>query len=137
MFYPVTRSSLGASAAPSRSPQTRSLLVIALYSFRDRASFRFLGVRFAKQPERFGYAEVLKEPGTQSALSHGPECYQSIPRVGVPGSEDCLFLNIFTPFLPAVAGRIGSPSLKPVMMFIHGGEFLYGNGGLDALPPIL
>ena len=49
--------------------------------------------------------------------------------IGINGSEDCLFLNIFTPFLPVAPGRRGSPGLKSIMMFIHGGEFLYGNGG--------
>jgi carboxylesterase type B len=137
VFNPVARSSLGTSAISTSSRQTWSLVLIALYSFRDRASFRFLGVRFAKQPERFGYAEVFKESGTQSALSYSPECYQSIPSsgligtnspsIGVTGSEDCLFLNIFTSFLPAAPSS--TQSLKPVMMFIHGGEFLYGNGG--------
>jgi carboxylesterase type B len=124
---------------PPVAGKLKSLVLIAFHSFRDRVSFRFLGVRFANEPERFGYATVYKEPGSQSALLYGPECYQGIPQTGslgistssagVNGSEDCLFLNIFTPFLPAAPGRRGSPGLKPVMMFIHGGEFLYGNGG--------
>lgn len=103
-------------------------MLIALHSFRDRASFRFLGVRYAEQPKRFGYAEVFNESGIQSALSYGQECYQ-VGSLGLIGGEDCLFLNIFTPFLPAAPGGIGSPNLKPVMMFIHGGAFVVGSGG--------
>jgi len=102
-------------------------VLIVLHSFRDRASFRFLGVRFAEQPERFSYAKAFNEPGIQSALSYGQVCYQAGP-YGPTGSEDCLFLNIFTPFLPAAPGAIRSPSLKPVMMYIHGGGFVLGTG---------
>jgi carboxylesterase type B len=42
------------------------------------------------------------------------------------GSEDCLFLNIWTPTLPAPSSdRSG---LKPVMFWIHGGAFTGGSG---------
>ncbi|RWA13480.1 hypothetical protein EKO27_g1622 [Xylaria grammica] len=69
--------------------------------FRDRLSFRFLGIR-----------EV-------SAMQYGSACIQ-----GGSGSEDCHFLNIWTPFLP---GPKSTPrSLKPVMFWIHGGAFVSG-----------
>lgn len=44
----------------------------------------------------------------------------------VVGSEDCLFLNVYTP----------SPKLKinnplPVMLWLHGGAFMTGSGNSD------
>lgn len=39
-------------------------------------------------------------------------------------SEDCLFLNIWTPF--TVLENV--PQLKPVLIYIHGGSFKTGHG---------
>eukprot|EP00095_Tigriopus_kingsejongensis_P006873 maker-scaffold605_size125465-snap-gene-0.25 protein:Tk06873 transcript:maker-scaffold605_size125465-snap-gene-0.25-mRNA-1 annotation:"esterase fe4" len=39
------------------------------------------------------------------------------------GSEDCLYLNVFTPHLPGAGKR----SLFPVMVFFHGGAFNVGS----------
>jgi para-nitrobenzyl esterase len=39
---------------------------------------------------------------------------------GIKGSEDCLFLNVYTPNPPGKA--------MPVMVWIHGGTFLVGSG---------
>ena len=58
-----------------------------------------------------------------SATSYGSECVQS----GDVGSEDCLFMNIWTPYLPAHGGAPSS-DLKPVMFWIHGGAFTSGTG---------
>uniref|UniRef100_A0A8D8NKS9 Carboxylic ester hydrolase n=3 Tax=Culex pipiens TaxID=7175 RepID=A0A8D8NKS9_CULPI len=47
----------------------------------------------------------------------------------IEGSEDCLFLNVYT---PQVAGD-GDP--LPVMVFIHGGAWLFGSGNNDCYSP--
>lgn len=87
-------------------------------------SFRFLGVRYAPKPLRFGYSTPLTSNDSQSALSYGAECLQ-LPGVG---SEDCLFLNIFTPYLPDTSHPIDVQKLRSVMLYIHGGAFISGSG---------
>ncbi|TVY89163.1 Bile salt-activated lipase [Lachnellula willkommii] len=92
--------------------------------FRDRLSFRFLGIRYAPQPKRFTYSTPYKGTcNNSSALSFRPQCIQS----PTGGSEDCLFLNIWTPYLPA-HGRSAVGNLKPVMFWIYGGGFATGAG---------
>lgn len=43
----------------------------------------------------------------------------------IMGSEDCLYLNVYTPEVPSPR-----TSKKPVLLYIHGGGFMYGNGTL-------
>ncbi|KAI1844505.1 hypothetical protein JX265_010000 [Neoarthrinium moseri] len=94
-----------------------------LTGFRDRYSFRFLGIRYAPQPERFTYSVPhIGQGGKVSALEYGSQCVQA----GGVGSEDCLFLNVWTTFLPG--SDPGKKDLRPVMVWIHGGAFTGGTG---------
>lgn len=43
------------------------------------------------------------------------------PPFGVIGGEDCLYLNVYT-------NSMGQK--KPVMVYIHGGTFIEGNGNI-------
>lgn len=88
---------------------------------RDHLSFRFLGIPYANEPARWTYSSLYTGPSNLSALTFGSPCAQ----VGGNGMENCLFLNIFTPFLP---GQSTSSKLKPVMFWIHGGAFTGGEG---------
>lgn len=96
-----------------------------LHSFRDQLSFRFLGIPYANPPPRWEYSTLFDNKSVThiDATAYGDQCWQS---GSGPYSEDCLFLNVFTPFLPA------SPSdkknLKPVLFWIHGGAFTSGTG---------
>jgi hypothetical protein len=93
-----------------------------LIGYRDFLTFRFMGVRFAAEPERFTYSELYSATGTNYALDPAPECLQSPAN----GSTDCLFLNIWTTSLPA-AEKPAKGNLKPVMVYIYGGGFTSGS----------
>merc|ERR1719450_320761 len=92
--------------------------------------YQFLGVPFAAPPvgaNRFQPPAPL-EPweGTKDATENGKPCIQ-IPYLvpeKIVGSEDCLFLNIFTKSLEASAK-------KPVLVFMHGGAFIFGSGSIQ------
>lgn len=91
-----------------------------LIGYRDFLTFRFMGVRFAAEPERFTYSSVYEGTGTNNALEPAPECL-TLPN---NGSTDCLFLNIWTTSLP---GPSAKKYLKPVMVYIYGGGFTTGS----------
>ena len=61
-----------------------------------------------------------EEEGVRSATEYGPICMQNpyFAPDKIDGSENCLFLNIYTK---------DQTAKKPVLFFIHGGAFIYGN----------
>jgi len=74
---------------------------------------------------------VRPEPwtGVQDALAYGPASMQTGKgEEGETLSEDCLFLNVWT---PAKAGKAGlaDGGKRPVMVYIHGGAYNGGSGG--------
>lgn len=62
---------------------------------------------------------MYNKTATISALAYGLACAQRSV-----GSEDCLTLNIYSPYLPLEGTR--SQKLRPVMLWIHGGGFTDG-----------
>lgn len=68
--------------------------------------------------------------GVRSAKEFGSICYQYDVFTKTPprGSEDCLYLNVYTPDL--------KPSKPlPVMFWIHGGAYLSGSGNDEMFGP--
>ncbi|XP_056415621.1 fatty acyl-CoA hydrolase precursor, medium chain-like isoform X2 [Hyla sarda] len=102
----------------------------------DRTVHAFYGVPFAKPPVgslRFAAPKPLAAwTSTREASEYGPVCLQDRHLMELlletqkvkftlpPVSEDCLYLNIFTP-----ADRVQGEKL-PVMVFIHGGGLIMG-----------
>lgn len=60
-------------------------------------------------------------------MNDGQKCVQvNITNQEIVGGEDCLYLNVATKSLS------GS---RPVMVWIHGGAFVWGDGGTDVYSP--
>ena len=91
--------------------------------FLDRDVNVFKGVRYGADtaPRRF-QAPLPPQPWieTRPALAYGPSAPQGSTSEGAQ-SEDCLFLNVWTPGL-----RDGRR--RPVMVYIHGGAYSNGSG---------
>lgn len=91
--------------------------------FRNKKSWRFQGIPFADQPERFAYSTLYSQTGqTIDATKYGPDCAQPYES---SSSENCLFLNIQTPYIPKAGSK---KDLRPVHFWIYGGGFTGGSG---------
>ncbi|MBC9713216.1 carboxylesterase family protein [Streptomyces sp. TRM66268-LWL] len=86
---------------------------------------RFFGIPYAAPPVGSGRwqppAPAPSWAGTRSAKAPGKRCLQFGGDSGPGMSEDCLYLNVYTP-----ADRTNRP--LPVMFYIHGGGFSFGAG---------
>jgi len=104
-------------------------------------SHAWLGIPYAAPPVGTLRWRAPQPPaawtGTRQALTFGSPCTQyTSPFAGVAGkranepagSEDCLFLNIWTPRFASGRPPSGAARL-PVMVWIHGGGNTIGEGG--------
>ena len=72
---------------------------------------------------------VAAWPGVKAGDAYGNACIQtpglSEANGGYPGkiAEDCLYLNVWTP-------KADSAARLPVMVWIHGGAYIFGSGSL-------
>ncbi|KAI0703730.1 carboxylesterase from carbohydrate esterase [Cytidiella melzeri] len=97
---------------------------LTITGYRDQRAFRFYGIPYADPPARWTYPTAYTGSSPINATQFGSVCVQS---GATNTSEDCLFLNIWTPFLPHSSISPKS-ALKPVMFWIHGGAFTGGTG---------
>jgi len=118
----LVASGLALAAAPAAHAQAAPIARTRFGRVRGAAEgavLSFKGVRYGAPTQRF---QAPREPtpwrGVRDALHFGPAC----PQRGLddePQSEDCLFLNIWT---PSLQGH------RPVLFYIHGGAYNTGSG---------
>ena len=123
-----------------RSARESSKLTIesqgySLTGYRDARSFRFLGIPFANPPIgdlRFAPPQCYSGPEVIDATAMRDSCIQSQSSFGTVGngdiSEDCLYLNVYTPVLPSPRGQM--TSLRPVAVYLYGGSFTKGSAAM-------
>lgn len=84
-----------------------------------------------RPPEAISKANDNCWNGTLSATQFGSACFQMRPNgtaTSFTGSEDCLYLNVWTPSL--------NPAAKlPVAVWIHGGFLEFGDGNTKDFSP--
>ena len=95
--------------------------------YRDTHTWKFRGVRYVAPRQRFEYSTApFLQDGEVLAVDAGADCSQPVGEVKNGSSEDCLFMNIWTPHLPRAT--IQKEELKPVMVYLYGGGLTSGSG---------
>jgi len=134
LYAPVI---LGCRSRQNQETVTAKTLYGRIRGIRENGVAVFKGIPYAGSPSgvnRFKQAPELHPwSGIRDALSYGPQSIQpsdpAWPKEWKPAvsSEDCLFLNVWTP-------DIQDGGKRPVMFYSHGGGFSTGNGGADVWP---
>jgi len=101
-----------------------------------RAHFGFWGVHFANPPvgnQRFAPPQPYSDTKEIDAIKKGNSCIQPDSPFGTLGnsgiSEDCLYLNVYTPILPTAGSERNIPR-KPVAVYFYGGTFIKASSTL-------
>ena len=93
--------------------------------------YAFYGIPYAKPPVGdLRFKKPASAPfweGDRPGREPANECWQNPPdnAAVVTGDEDCLFVNVFTKYPTE-----NDSGLKPVLVWIHGGAFIFGGAKL-------
>ena len=112
---------LPASAAGRKAPVVRTAAGRVKGTVADGICV-FKGIRYGADTRTRRFMPPLPASpwaGIADATGYGAACPQSPAEPAQ--SEDCLFLNIWTPGL-------GTGDRRPVMVYIHGGAYAHGSG---------
>lgn len=113
---------LHAFAAPSPVHVAARLRGGRVVGVREQGVCVFRGLRYGADTAPVRFRPALREAawrGAREAFDYGASAPQ--PGGDGPGSEDCLFLNVWTPAL-----RDGRK--RPILVYIHGGAYSTGSG---------
>jgi para-nitrobenzyl esterase len=124
-----------ASVAFAQQIQTESG---AISGIRDGELNVYKGVPFAAPPiDNLRWrppSPVTPWTGTRKADAFAPACMQlgvSMPGETPPAvSEDCLYLNIWTPAIAETKPAKSAPRLLPVIVWIYGGGYTNGSASM-------
>ncbi len=120
---------------PVASSLSKAVVEVAegkLLGFVDRGIYTFRGIPYARARRFMMPQEVEPWGSIRDATRYGEICYQSPirnrvaideffnPHIYLEQSEDCQFLNIWTP-------GITDGKKRPVMVYLHGGAFSAGS----------
>jgi para-nitrobenzyl esterase len=132
----VVDTGVAAASAPAPGAPIVRTESGAVLGAADAGDYAFLGLPYAAPPTgplRWQPPQPATDwNGVRDATQFAPSCPQPQTR-GVPPemSEDCLYLNVYTPSLSHHHGRP-----RPVLVWIHGGGFVL-DGARDYDPTML
>jgi para-nitrobenzyl esterase len=115
------------NVADTSDPLIAPTIYGAVRGKMDGSVLSFLGVPYAAPPVGPRRFKAPEPPAcwedVRDTTSFGSACVQNMPTGGAAGTEDCLYLNVWTP------SKSGPP--RPVLFFVHGGALLFGSGSQD------
>ncbi|SDS38005.1 para-nitrobenzyl esterase [Halopseudomonas sabulinigri] len=117
----------GSSSDADVDPLLRSTASGELRGVEQNGYRQYLGIPYAAAPVGELRFAAPQEPGRWSGVRDADNYGSDCPQAGVTtdAAEECLYLNVFT---PTTAGP------HPVMVWFHGGAFIFGSGAGSYVP---